>query len=306
VKARAPGKLVVSGAYSVLVGAPAIVAAVDRYVEADAERPAELVTAEVGAAIAAGDLARAPWFDANALRRAMPDGTSRKLGLGSSAAILAASLGASLAGDFPNAGALRRAVFPKALAAHKAAQPAGSGVDVAASVFGGVLYARIDAKGVLAAEEHPLPGDARITVFAAAESASTADMLARIDAAKSRSANVAAAVRLHLDRAAAGAVKAIAARNVNAFAAALTAQYEALFTLGSLAKAPIVTGLMYALGRIAKMEGAAFGPAGAGGGDVCLYTAAGDPSAEFLRHASDAGFERLELALGASGLERYG
>ncbi len=38
-RARAPGKVVLSGAYSVLRGAPAIVTAVDRYVEADDGEP---------------------------------------------------------------------------------------------------------------------------------------------------------------------------------------------------------------------------------------------------------------------------
>src|SRR6185437_2901148 len=86
--ARAPGKLVLSGAYAVLEGAPCLVAAVDRYAVADASRPATFVTDEVRCAVAAGALARPPWFDASALRESAPDGTSRKLGLGSSAAIL--------------------------------------------------------------------------------------------------------------------------------------------------------------------------------------------------------------------------
>ncbi len=46
-KARAPGKIVLSGAYSVLEGAVALVAAVDRYAWADTERQPALVTAEV-------------------------------------------------------------------------------------------------------------------------------------------------------------------------------------------------------------------------------------------------------------------
>ena len=84
--ARAPGKLVLSGAYSVLSGAPALVVAVDRYVLADSTRPPAFLTPEVHAAI--GERA-APWFDASALREG-----EKKLGLGSSAAILVASLAA--------------------------------------------------------------------------------------------------------------------------------------------------------------------------------------------------------------------
>ncbi|MBM4364466.1 MAG: phosphomevalonate kinase, partial [Deltaproteobacteria bacterium] len=80
--ARAPGKLVLSGAYAVLEGAPAIVTAVDRWVTADTGRPADRLTPEVSAALAGRT---APWFDAGPLR----DG-EQKLGLGSSAAILVA------------------------------------------------------------------------------------------------------------------------------------------------------------------------------------------------------------------------
>ena len=90
-KARAPGKLVLSGAYAVLEGAPAIVTAVDRYVTADPARRAELVTPEVSVALGAE---HAPWFDASELRE---DG--EKLGLGSSAAIVVASLATRVLGE---------------------------------------------------------------------------------------------------------------------------------------------------------------------------------------------------------------
>ena len=52
-RARAPGKLVLSGAYAVLEGAPALVAAVDRYALADSERSATLRRFRVGRRIGA-------------------------------------------------------------------------------------------------------------------------------------------------------------------------------------------------------------------------------------------------------------
>ncbi len=65
VRAGAPGKVVISGAYAVLEGAPAVVSAVSRYAWADARRTADFVTPEVKAALGDGP---APWFDASALR----------------------------------------------------------------------------------------------------------------------------------------------------------------------------------------------------------------------------------------------
>ena len=70
--ARAPGKLVVTGAYAVLEGATSIVAAVDRYATADSGRPPTRVTEEVAAAITAGYLDGALDFDASPLRAPRP------------------------------------------------------------------------------------------------------------------------------------------------------------------------------------------------------------------------------------------
>jgi len=117
----------------VLEGAPAIVSAVSRYAIADTAKAAEMITPEVKAAIGTQP---APWFDASALR-----GPRGKLGLGSSAAILVASLAAlelerrrELTGE-----ALGRAVLEHALGAHRAAQGGGSGVAEALGLVPGAL-----------------------------------------------------------------------------------------------------------------------------------------------------------------------
>src|SRR5258708_4450324 len=107
-KAAAPGKLVITGAYAVLEGAPAIVCAVDRYAYAedrdgptiaDGDRPWRS-TREVTAA-----LDPAPATDTSALEDA-----GQKLGLGSSAAALVAALGLRHAqkGDDLDAAHVRR------------------------------------------------------------------------------------------------------------------------------------------------------------------------------------------------------
>ena len=158
-RAQAPGKVVLSGAYAVLDGAPAIVAAVDRYAVADSARAPDFVSEEVRAAL--GDRP-APFVDARALRQG-----SRKLGLGSSAAILVASLAALELEREPELshGELVERVIDRALVAHARAQGGGSGIDVAASAYGGVILARRVAAG-LEVSSLSLPPGLRISVFA--------------------------------------------------------------------------------------------------------------------------------------------
>src|SRR5688572_12462729 len=124
-KTDAPGKLVISGAYAVLRGAPAIVSAVDRRVAVDTERPASYRAPEVEAGLRMlGGNRQPPFYDASALRS-----TVDKLGLGSSAAICVASLGAILAQDYPllDEQSLREMLYPIAREAHRRAQGGGSG-----------------------------------------------------------------------------------------------------------------------------------------------------------------------------------
>jgi phosphomevalonate kinase len=296
--ARAPGKLVLSGAYAVLEGAPCLVAAVDRYVVADASRPASLVTDEVRAAIEAGALTAAPWFDASALRETAPDGASRKLGLGSSAAILVASLVASLAERFGDERALREEICSIALAAHRKAQGGGSGVDVAASAFGGVLRADLGPNGALAVVPHALPAGTVVEVFASPVSAVTRDLLARV---RSLAAREPARHRACLDAAGTGARAAVAARTVDALVRAVSAQTDALAALGQAAGAPIVTTEVSSLRALAAAEGGTFAPSGAGGGDIAMFVGGGPSSASFRGAAEARGLARIELAVGAEG-----
>jgi len=296
--ARAPGKLVISGAYSVLEGAPCIVAAVDRWVVADAAREADLVTDEVRAAVDAGAMPRPVWFDASALRERAADGTSRKLGLGSSAAILAASLAAAVGERYADVAALRAAIFPPALAAHRKAQGGGSGVDVAASVFGGVLLAELAPDGALRTRAHPLPAGTVVEVYASPVEASTRALLARVRALREADPG---RHRACLDAAGAGAREAAEARSTAALVRAVAAQTDALGALGEAAGAAIVTAEVAALRTAAEAEGATFAPSGAGGGDIAFFLGAAAPSEGLRARAHALGLARIELAVGAEG-----
>lgn len=294
--ARAPGKLVVSGAYSVLDGATAIVVAVDRFAVADTAREPERVTAEVAAAIAAGALKKAPWFDASALRAVLADGRDVKLGLGSSAAILVASLAAAWAEEDRTLDP--RALFGAALVAHRSAQGGGSGIDVAASTFGGALACRLEGGG-LAVQPHALPGDVALHVLASPVAASTPDLVGRVRALARSAPDV--YTRL-LGAASEAAAATLAAASADEMVRHLRAQSRALAALGEAAGAPIFTPDVVELARVAEEEGAVFYPSGAGGGDVAIHAGPRAPSARFLREAEALGRFHLPIEVGAAGV----
>jgi phosphomevalonate kinase len=298
--ARAPGKVVLSGAYAVLEGAPAIVAAVDRYVIADARREAELVTPEVREALHSRGATRAPWFDSRALRDQVTD---RKLGLGSSAAILVASLAALELDAEPTLddAALARRVFDAALCAHRIAQGGGSGIDVAASAFGGILRFQLPSEGAVLPATAPaeLPTPLAIRVWASTSSASTSAMLEGVAALRKARPGEYRAV---LDELGGAAEAAVQSKSAAAYVAACRRQLVSLTELGRLAQVPIVTSEVAELDRAAQGAGATVLPSGAGGGDVVLIVGEEPPHADLEACARRLGLVPLNVALGARGV----
>jgi phosphomevalonate kinase len=288
--------LVLSGAYAVLSGAPALVVAVDRYVLADGARAATFLTPEVRAAL--GDRA-APWFDASQLR----DG-DKKLGLGSSAAILVASLAALELADEPTLSdrALCDRVYDRAFVAHRVAQGGGSGVDVAASAHGGVLGARRTASGSLELTRLSLPSSLKFEVWACSAAASTSAFLARI--AQFAARDPAAHARCIAAQAAAAesALDATQREHALDFVAAIARQVTTLSDLGQAAGVSIVTAELAELARLAAQHGAAFLPAGAGGGDVAYWVGSDAPPSTFAARARELGLSPVQLRLGARGV----
>ncbi len=293
-RARAPGKIVISGAYAVLEGAPALVAAVDRYALADTALAPSFVTEEVKAAL--GE-APAPWIDASALREG-----GRKLGLGSSAAILVASLGALELAREPalERSALIARVLSPALSAHARAQGGGSGIDVAASAFGGVIAAR-RVSGELEVSEVRLPEAVSIEILVAPESASTRELIRRVRELEARDPVAFDALFAAQVDASERAASAVGRGDSRALIDALADQERALSALGRAAGANIVTPELERLAGAARAVGAAALPAGAGGGDIALWVSEGLPPPAEL-----SGFTHLPAALGVPGVGLVG
>lgn len=291
----APGKMVLTGAYAVLEGAPAIVIAVDRYAKADPARVAESPSAEVLDAL--GDTPP-PSCDASALYH-----EGSKLGLGSSAAVLVASLGADAAkrGLDPSDPDVRSRIFRRARESHARVQGGGSGVDIAASTYGGVLRYTLHANRPWILES-TLPEGLVISGFFSGKSARTSDLLAQVAQLKERDPEAHSRVFGNLGYAAELAAKLMESGSVREFVGAVGLFLESLEELGELAEAPIVPLTFKRLAIIAAEEGGVFLPSGAGGGDVGVFLGATEPSENFRSRAKVLGMQPLAIGIDRHGL----
>jgi phosphomevalonate kinase len=285
--------VLLTGAYAVLDGAPAIVAAIDRYAVADGERVAPSSAPEVRAAFGSEP---APAVDVTALC----DGSGRKLGLGSSAASVVAALGcrAVARGEDPRVPLVRARIFRAARAAHARVQNGGSGVDVAASVHGGILRYSTSGAGASLQALEPSP-NLVLVVYSSGRSARTSDLLASVGRFRARDPK--ASVFGELGARAERAADAFSSTTPDFIAAAR--DFGAMLdALGCAADAPIYLPEFRELAGAAATEGAAFLPSGAGGGDVALWIGTARPSPSFASLAEARSMHPLPLELDRGGV----
>jgi phosphomevalonate kinase len=318
ITARAPGKVFVAGEWAVLRGAPALVAAVDRWaevtvtpggpggvtvlshVDGETRVPApdagELPTGDAGAVLAAWRVA------AERERRLRDVGMyvevdarafvehGRKLGLGRSAAVLAAAIAAFLG----RTDAARDA----ALAAHaRFQQGRGSGADVAAAWYGGLVEVTRTGGG-LRVVPRTLPPGLELLVGWTGEGAATAPLLARFDAAGDPP------VLGELRDTAAAAATAVGRGDAGGLAAAVARSADLLDRLGRETGLPLVTPALARLVAAAAGVGAVAKPSGAGGGDCGIALATSPAQAAAVRAAWQAtGIVPLPVAVAARGVQ---
>ena len=312
IEASAPGKLVVSGEYAVLAGAPALVAAVDRR-----------VTCTLSARDAGGwrfastgfeddsELSRAVVFDAAAdtvagiARRAFGTGDApenlhvaidsspcyvdgTKLGVGSSAAMVTAVATAFgvLGGNAPRLAELYEF--------HADYQGGGSGLDVAAAVTGGVI--RFQDRAITPVG---LPRGIHLSFVFTGAGTRTTDLLSTFDGWRQRGATA------PLERLAAAAREVVdCTANADAFVDALGEYADVLERFDQAARIGILGPGHRHARELAAQVGIVYKPCGAGGGDTGIGVAT-DPAAiaAFERQASAARLVVLPMEISGDGVK---
>jgi len=305
----APGKLMVSGEYAVLAGAPAVVAAVDRRAFARARGPAAAeASAEARAAFIQaerllGVLGHEPTVDVSSLRS-----QNAKLGLGSSAAAAAASAGLAFAehGRDVSAPATRAEIFQAAWKGHQDISPQGSGADVAAAVHGGYLQFRKHGDTI---DLDPVawPDGLRARVVWTGQEARTSSFLQRVAALAAAQPERHRQIMGALTREAERFVAAVSARDLTSVIASTAAYGRVMGDLGEAAGVPIITDTLRQVAQLAEQAGGAAKPSGAGGGDVAIALFQ-DPHAEarFAALCREHNFTLLLIELGAPGVRAEG
>ncbi len=326
--ARAPGKLFLLGEYAVLDGCPAIVAAVNRYVQAslrfDPHRGLFRVESPdlgAGLEVSPEDLPPAEGvfrfvlavlheLPRPARRQLLAGATLRitselagtpsgKPGLGGSAAVcvtIAAALVHALDGT-PVDTAHHPRIFAWAYRAHRMAQKGlGSGADVAASTYGGVIDFE-PADGIVPRVARlDWPPELRLLVAQTKDSASTPALIR----AYLGLGNGQRGIRERFTQQTHQAVIAFRqARHLEALAIAA----DALQQLAKLASLPILTADLQTLIGAAQRLGAVAKSSGAGGGDCGLALAPSALVADRLWSAwESAGLFPLDLQIAPQGV----
>jgi len=338
--ATAPGKLIITGEYAVLDGAPAIVLAVDR--RAIARRNgtprgsspfliavADEIAARRGAADPAAHAALEISVDSRAFYHRIT-----KLGLGSSAAVTVAATALALGtvdrrspiagGRAPDgfaggAGVLPRGIDPPevlaiALAAHARAQgprgARGSGADIASAVHGGtIVFSRGPSPegSEPRVERQRWPASVTVLPFFTGVAADTAQLVARVHAARDAQRTAVEAALTAIADASRAACAALAAPPdlaplalIGALALAASAMDRLAVATGIDLVPACVTAARAALARL----GGTAKTTGAGAGDIGIAVLpAGADEAIATRLLIEAGCQPLRISLDEAGVD---
>ena len=272
-RVTAPGKLFLMGEYAVLEGAEAVVTAVNRRVCArpGARAPDGLVAIALSRAasrLGRADLANQPIeVDSASLFAG-----KKKLGLGSSAAVAAAVVATALhsAEQDLSSPESRRLVLETACEAHDAFQRTrGSGADVAAATYGGMLVVRRASSGPPEVRPWTPPAGVHWAFLWTGSAASTKRRIWAVRRLKrlipmSREVLFREMTQLSSRFVSRGSTDpATLFETMNSYA-------DLMAMVGRLAGVPIVTPAISKVIWAARKMGGAAKPSGAGGGDFAV------------------------------------
>lgn len=242
-------------------------------------------------------------LDTQAFFETTADGRE-KLGLGSSAAL---TVGLTTALAVHSGG---RKVVPgesglqTVIELHREMQGGrGSGVDVAASLHGGLIRFQLESRARATVSPVVCPEALHWKAFWTGTSASTGSFLERLQERREQSPALVDEVIDRLGAITRIGVDALETRDTAAFLGAVDLFWTALGDLGAAIEMPIVSEPHLRLRVLAENCGVSYKPSGAGGGDLGIGFAAEPQSlARLSETVHDAGFSVLDLDIADRGV----
>lgn len=234
---------------------------------------------------------------------------NQKLGLGSSAALTAALFSALCQFqdmDF-DIDKQRQHIFKTSLQIHRKAQNSiGSGIDIAASVFGGALKYQIVDKEFNTLpryEKLTIPGDLYILFVWTGESASTMQFVRKVNEFKSNQSNAYYKIIERMQHSSNTGIEAIQQKNIDQFMQSVSQYFEAMNDLGKQSKVPIVSKTHRKIYELVCTQGSVYKPSGAGGGDIGIaFCNSLTKKASIAEKLMNSGFQIINLQLSEKGV----
>ncbi|NOY22246.1 MAG: hypothetical protein GXO70_01885 [Acidobacteria bacterium] len=234
----------------------------------------------------------------------------QKLGLGSSAALTVSLIGAIMA----RSGLLDARVpdkpllLERAMSAHRKAQSnTGSGVDVAASVYGGVFQYQLNrghGRPGIATRPFHLPPDLLTVAVWTGKSASTPQLVGMVNRFRDAEPGEYDGIMENMKELSRSGIEAIRNSDTSLFLDAVSKYFNAMDELGKAADAPIISGPHRKIGAICENAGVCYKPSGAGGGDLgILFSASPNRMRNAVESLQSAGFPAFDLQIGTHGIQ---
>lgn len=229
---------------------------------------------------------------------------SAKLGFGSSAALTVALVKALfiVTGINLNDGNNLDKLFRFSLAAHKKAQEnVGSGIDIAASSYGGVLKYQVTLNkegDALLPEVIENWADLPMLTIFTGQSESTRKMVFGVNQLKQERPKTYEELMKELRATAKEGLEAYQNRNVYGFMNAVKTYHIQMNMLGMNSGMPIVSDVHQKIARIVHLNAGAYKPSGAGSGDIGIAFAESTEKINMIRKTIEAeGFQCIDVKI---------
>jgi len=234
----------------------------------------------------------------------------KKLGLGSSAALTVALVAGFLeyTRNTNHESLSKEDIFQYALQAHRAVQGSmGSGIDIAASVFGNLLRYRITPDETHRWEYEPIerfPGELQMLPIWTKISASTPHLLRHLNQFKQNDPAVYRNVMDELSLLSDDGIEAFASSEIAEFLEITEQYYQAMLNLGKVAGISIISDIHRETHNIVSSVGGVYKPSGAGLGDFGIaFTDDDDIRERIMTRIMHSDCEVIPLSVVRTGVE---